>query len=128
LLLLLALNGRRDVGQHLPDLRYELRDVDGAVAELRAQLLGRARRDVRAQGFDEWDVGETGLVLVAVSPQNLHAAQVRVHPGLFGETRLPDPRLAGDHHQTAVPGERAIHRSLQRGELFTAPDVRSPRG
>jgi len=116
---LLGIAGRRrlHVREPLRHLGNELRDVGPCASQLLAQRVVAPRRDVLAQCFDEREVGNARLGLVAVTHQDLCAAQRRVDPCPLGQARLADSGLADQHDERAVAAERRIHGALEAVEL-----------
>ena len=93
------------------------------VPRSRAQAVRLARQDVGAHGLDEGEVGQRQRAfLVAVADQRLAAAQGDVGGELLAERRLADARLADDHDQPALAGERGVEGLLQLLELRLAAD------
>jgi hypothetical protein len=110
-----------DVGEALRHLGDDLCDIGSSATERRAERIVGPLRDVVSDGLHEGEVGDPRLGLVAVPQQRLRTPQPRILARAFGQTRLPNAGLAGQHHERAVAAERGIDGALQAVELEGAP-------
>src|SRR5262249_2692966 len=86
----------------------------------------RTDRYVFADRLDERRIWRCGLTFIAPPHQHLRTAESCVRSGLFGETGLADPRLAGDHNQRRLPAESGIDSRAHRGHLLGPADELCP--
>ena len=113
---------RREVGEHVPQLRQQLGDVGCAQPELPAQRRGLGLAHVRAQRLHPRPVGGRASGLPAAADQDQRAACPRTRGELLGEPALADARLADEQEQPSAAGQRIVEAGGQLRQLALATD------
>ena len=113
---------RREVGDALREVRQDLGEIARAGVEQRPQARVVVRLGARADHLQPRPERRRARLLVAAAPQHAHVAVLRVAGEHLGGAGLADPRLAGEHHDPALAGERLVEGGAERGELALAAD------
>ena len=106
-------------GQAGRKLGQQLDQVARTRAQLDAQLVDRAGRDVGAKRLGE-RLGGRGQAVVAAAVQHHALARAGVPGDLSRQPRLADARLAADQDAAAASRDRVGPRRAQPGELLLA--------
>ena len=114
--------GRADIGQHLGDLRHDLRDEGGARSQLRPELLAVETADQGPQRLHPRPVRRCPAGLPAPPPRHLDPAIPGPRRRLTGQAALPDPRIPGQQEQPARPAGRVVEPGQQLSQLAVPPD------
>ena len=121
------LGGARGLAQRLAELGQQAGDPGRARAESGTQRreVGAARE--RAADLHPRPVGGRAAAVPAAAPRPRGPAGRGVLDELARQRGLADPRLAGQEHEPAAPGEGGLERRLELRKLAPAPhETRTP--
>ena len=103
-------------------LGHELGDLGRVLAERLAQRLRRDLARGRLDLLDKRQVGRRPLLVDAVAGEHAQTEALSLGGHLLHQPGLPDPGLAPDQQQRALPVARALHRLEQPRALPGASD------
>src|SRR4029453_1402045 len=110
------------IRQLLTDRRSYLSNIDRTGAHHRPQVLRRAVMHIGADYLHPGPEGWCTFPLIAFSGENLDASEPRIGGKLLDHARLSTSRLAGEHDQPAILGDRMVETVAQTLGLGSTPD------
>ena len=111
---------RHVVGEELLHLRDDLRQLGGAAAHRRAELVGRERRQQLLDDQGPRPERRHPLAVEATAGDDRHASTGGLVAHLLDQPRLADPRLPPEQGDAAAPGAGAVEVSLEDRELVVS--------